>query len=70
MVLRQNSPPVAFYSENIAGSRACCSMYDIEFYAIVQTIKNMHHYLLHQEFILYTDHDAFKHLGNEDKILA
>lgn len=45
-------------------------MYDGKFYAIVQALKNRHHYLFHQEFILYKDHDAFKHLGNEDKILA
>ena len=26
------------------------------------------HYLFHQKFILYTDHDVLKHLGSQDKV--
>lgn len=69
-ILSQQGRPVAFFSEKIAGSRARYNTYDVEFYAIVQPIKHWRHYLFHQEFILYTDHDEFKHLGSQDKISA
>lgn len=69
-VLSQQERPVAFFSKKIAGSRARYSTYDVEFYAIVQAIKQWRHYLFHQEFILVMDHDALKHLGSQDKISA
>lgn len=69
-VLSQQGRPVAFFSEKIAGSRAHYSIDDVKFYAIVQAIKHWRHYLFHQEFILFTDHDALKHLGSQDKISA
>ena len=67
-VLSQRGRPIAFYSEKIAGSRARYSTYDVEFYSIVQAIRHWRHYLFHQEFILFTDHDALKHLDSQSKI--
>lgn len=61
---------MALFSEKIAGSHARYSTYDVEFYVIVQAIKHWCHYLFHQEFILYMDHDALKHLSSQDKISA
>ena len=44
--------------------------YDVEFYAIVQALKHWRHYLFHKEFVLYTDHEALKHMQGQDKIAA
>ncbi|CAA7029166.1 unnamed protein product [Microthlaspi erraticum] len=67
-VLSQEGKPVAFFSEKIAGSRSRYSTYDVELYAVGQAIKHWRHYLFHREFVLYTDHDALKHMGSQDKV--
>lgn len=61
---------VAFFSEKIVGYRGRYITYDVEFYEIVQAISHWWHYLFHQEFILYSDHDALKYLSSQDNILS
>lgn len=53
-VLSQQGRPIAYYNEKMAGARARYNTYDVEFYAIVQAIKNWRHYLAHKEFVLFT----------------
>lgn len=67
-VLSQNGRPVAFFSEKLAGARGRYSTYDVEFYAIVQAIKHWRHYLIHRDFVLFTDHDALRHLDSQAKV--
>lgn len=69
-VLSQRNRPIAFFSEKLGGARARYSTYDIEFYAVVQAIKHWRHYLFHKEFVIFTDHDALKHLNSQEKVSA
>ncbi|KAF8109192.1 hypothetical protein N665_0101s0022 [Sinapis alba] len=67
-VLSQKNLSIAFFSEKLGGSRSRYNTYDVKFYAIVQAIKHWRHYLFHKDFVLYTDHDALKHLSNQGKV--
>lgn len=61
---------IAFYSEKLAGARGRYNNYDVEFYAIMQAIKHWRHYLVHREYVLFTDHDALRHLDSQAKVSA
>lgn len=67
-VLSQHDRPVAFFSKKLNGARRRYSAYDIEFYAIVQAVRYWRHYLYHREFILFTDHEALKHINSQDSL--
>lgn len=67
-VLSQNSKPVAYFSEKLNGAKMRYSTYDVEFYALVQSLKHWYHYLIHNDFILYSNHEALKHLSTQDKL--
>lgn len=68
VILSQQNHQVAYYSEKLKCPRIRYSTYDVEFYAIVCVVRYWRHYLFHIDFILYTNHDALKHLHSQDSI--
>ncbi|GJX67028.1 putative reverse transcriptase domain-containing protein [Tanacetum coccineum] len=67
-VLSQEGHLVAFFSEKLSGSRLNYITYDVEFYAIVRALRHWQHYLMHNEFILNSDHEALKYINNQHKL--
>ena len=55
-VLAQEGHPVAYFSEKLNDAKQKYSTYDKEFYAVIQALRYWRHYLLPQEFILFSDH--------------
>ena len=67
-VLSQDNRPVAFFNEKVCEARNKQSAYELEFVAVVRTLKHWEHYLIQREFILYTDHQALKHIISQVSI--
>lgn len=67
-VLSQEGRPISFFSEKLSGSKKNYSTYDLGSYAIVQSLKHWHHYLVQREFILITDHETLKYINGQHKL--
>jgi hypothetical protein len=67
-VLSQMSKPMAYLSEKLKSAQLNYNTYNIEFYALVQSLKHWRSYLAYNDFILYSNHEALKHLNIQDKL--
>jgi hypothetical protein len=67
-VLSQEGKPISYFSEKLNDAKRKYSVYDQEFYAIVQALKKWRHYLLSKEFVMFTNHQALQYLSSQGKL--
>jgi hypothetical protein len=67
-VLSQEDRMIAYFSEKLNEAKLKYSMYDKEFYAIIQALKKWRHYLIPKEFILYSDNHALQFVTQQEKL--
>ncbi|RDY14773.1 Retrovirus-related Pol polyprotein from transposon 17.6, partial [Mucuna pruriens] len=62
VVLLQEGYHIAFFSEKLKNVQLNYSTYGKELYTLVRVLQVWQHYLLPKEFMIYSDHEALKHL--------
>ncbi|PKU79630.1 putative mitochondrial protein [Dendrobium catenatum] len=67
-VLYQEERPVEYFSEKLSPSRQKWTVYEQELYAVVRALKQWEHYLLHQDFVLCSDHQSLQYLNSQKTI--
>jgi len=67
-VLIQEGKPLAYFSEKLSESRRKYLTYGKEFFAIVRALEHWTHYLIANEFILHSDHEALKYIQGQHKL--
>jgi hypothetical protein len=67
-VLSQDNRPVAYFRKKMNETKRKYSTYDKEFYAIIQALKKWRHYLVPQEFVLYSDNQALQFITRQEKL--
>ena len=66
--MSQHTHPIEYFSEKLSEVRQKWSTYEQELYSLVRALKVWEHYLLGQEFILFSDHLSLKYLQTQKNI--
>ncbi|KAI0511898.1 hypothetical protein KFK09_012532 [Dendrobium nobile] len=64
-VLMQCDKPIEYFSEKLCPARQKWSVYEQELYAVVRALKQWEQYLLHQDFVLHSDHKALQYINTQ-----
>jgi hypothetical protein len=67
-VLLQEGKHVAYFSEKLSGPSINYSTYNKELYALLPFLETWQHYLWPKEFVIYFDHESFKHIRGQAKL--
>ncbi|PKU84124.1 RNA-directed DNA polymerase [Dendrobium catenatum] len=67
-VLSQDNRPIEFFSEKLSPARQKWTVYEQELYAVIRALKHWEHYLLHQDFVLCSDHRALQFINSQKSI--
>jgi hypothetical protein len=68
VLLSQENRPLAYFSENLNEDKKKYSTYDKEFYAIIQALKKLRHYLIPKEFVLYSDNQYLQFITRQETL--
>jgi hypothetical protein len=66
--MSQDNRPVAYFNGKLNETKKKYSTYDKEFYAIIHSLKKWRHYLVSQEFVLYSDNQALQFITRQEKL--
>ncbi|KAI0503667.1 hypothetical protein KFK09_014602 [Dendrobium nobile] len=67
-VLYQEDRPIEYFSEKLSSPRQKWTVYEQELYAVVRALKQWEHYLLHQDFVLCSDHQSLQYLNSQKTV--
>jgi hypothetical protein len=67
-VLRQDDKSVVYFSEKLNEVKIKYSIYDKEFYAVIQALKKWRHYFVPKEFVLYNDNHALQFMTQQGNL--
>jgi ribonuclease HI len=67
-ILSQEGRLIEFFSEKLNEARRKSTTYELEFYAVIRALKHWEHYLIHREFVLYSDHQALMFVNTHNTL--
>lgn len=62
VVLIQDVHPIEFFSEKLSTTRQKWTIYEQQHYTVIHTLKHREHCLLHQDFVLCSNHQALQYI--------